>query len=155
MVQGCLEWQREGLGEPEKVRAATEGYRAEQDVLAAFIEERCIVGSEAWVKFSDLYGAYQHWCGEAGEKAETKRRLGNRLKERGFEPDRGTGNVPIRRGIGLRDDRRPDPEGGPRVTREPESYPTVTSSNPGRYAESRESSYPSYSASDMGDKNFP
>ena len=144
MVQGCLEWQREGLGEPEKVRAATEGYRAEQDVLAAFIEERCIVGSEAWVKFSDLYGAYQHWCEEAGEKAETKRRLGNRLKERGFEPDRGTGNVPIRRGIGLRDDRHPDLERGTRVTENRDSYPSAEGGSRYRYAESGESSYPSY-----------
>jgi hypothetical protein len=46
----------------------------------------------------------------SGEKAETKRQFGTRLKQRGFEPDRGTGNVPIRWGIGLRDDRRPAPK---------------------------------------------
>jgi putative DNA primase/helicase len=145
MVRGCLEWQREGLGDPEKVRAATEGYRAEQDALAAFIEERCVVGPEAWVKFSDLYAAYQEWCEEAGEKAETKRRLGSRLKDRGFEPGRGTGNAPIRRGLGLLDDPHPDPEGGSRVTSSGESYSRVTGDNPDKYAESSESSYPSYS----------
>jgi phage/plasmid-associated DNA primase len=145
MVLGCLEWRREGLGDPEKVRAATEGYRAEQDVLAAFIEERCVVGPGAWVKFSDLYTAYQEWCEEAGEKAETKRRLGSRLKDRGFEPGRGTGNAPIRRGLGLLDDRDPGPEGGARVTGEGESYSRVTGDDPDKYAESSESSYPSYS----------
>jgi putative DNA primase/helicase len=153
IVAGCLDWRREGLGEPEEVRSATTSYRADMDVLAGFVEDRCVVDAEAWTKFAELYASYQDWCDESGEKAETKRRFGTRLKERGFEPDRGTGNVPIRRGIGLRDDRRPDPEGGPSVTRERESYPTVTGGNPDRYAESREGSYPNYLNSDMSGKN--
>ena len=155
MVLGCLEWQRDGLGEPEKVRAATEGYRSEMDVLAAFIGDRCVVGPDAWARFSDLYESYQDWCDGSGEKAETKRRFGNHLKERGFEPDRGTGNVPIRRGLGLRDDRRPDPDGGSRVTNEPYSYSTVTGTNPDRYAEVGEGSYPSYSKNCNSALNSP
>ena len=132
IVRGCQEWQRDGLGEPEEVRSATTSYRADMDVLARFIEDRCVMDPDAWTKFADLYSSYQDWCDESGEKAETKRQTGTRLKERGFEADRGTGNVPIRQGIGLRDDRRPDPEVRPRVTREAESYPTVSVSNPDR-----------------------
>src|SRR5207249_4861041 len=30
-IRGCLDWQREGLGEPDEVRAATAAYRAQQD----------------------------------------------------------------------------------------------------------------------------
>jgi P4 family phage/plasmid primase-like protien len=143
-VEGCLEWRREGLQEPTAVTDATAEYRLDMDILAGFLEERCVVDSDAWAKFADLYGAYTAWCEEAGEKAETKRRFGERLKERGFGPDRGTGNVPIRRGIGLRDDSRPDPEGGATVTQQPESYPTVTGTNPDRYGESGADSYRSY-----------
>jgi putative DNA primase/helicase len=153
MVRGCLEWQRDGLGQPEKVRTATEGYRTEMDVLAAFLEERCVVDPGVWVKFADLYGAYTDWCDETGEKAETKRRFGDRLKERGFEPDRGTGNVTIRRGIGLRDDRHPAPDGGSGVTTGQESYPRVTDSNPDSYRESGEGSYPSYSTNSNSTAN--
>jgi putative DNA primase/helicase len=155
IVRGCREWQRDGLGEPEEVRSATTSYRADMDVLAGFIEDRCVVDLDAWTKFADLYAGYQDWCDESGEKAETKRRFGTRLKERGFEPERGTGNAPIRRGIGLLDGRQPDPEVGPRVTRETESYLKVTTSNPDRHAESRESSYLSYPESDISAKNFP
>ena len=147
IVEGYLEWQRDGLGEPEEVKAATTSYRADMDILAGFIEDRCVVDPDAWAKFSDLYAGYQDWCDEAGEKAETKRRFGTRLKERGFEPDRGTGNVPIRRGIGLRDDRHPDPEGGSGATRLTESYSTEPGVNPDRYAKSDTESYPSYSES--------
>lgn len=155
IVRGCLEWRREGLGEPEEVRAATTSYRAEMDVLSAFIEDRCVVDPGVLARFSDLWAEWQEWCDEAGERAETKRRFGSRLKERGFEPDRGNGNVPIRRGIRLREDRDPDPEGGSRVTPEGENYPTPTGGNPHSYAESGDESYPSYPESPINDKNPP
>ncbi len=100
-VEGCLLWQREGLGEPEEVKAATEGYRAEQDVLATFFRERCVTQPGAWVPIADLYAAYVEWAEDGGEVAENKRRFGNRLTERGFVADTGTGNVAIRRGIAL------------------------------------------------------
>ena len=38
-VRGCQAWQREGLGMPAAVKAATEAYRAESDLLAAFLAE--------------------------------------------------------------------------------------------------------------------
>lgn len=111
-VRGCLDWQREGLGEPEEVRVATDAYRDEMDTLAAFIGDRCVVHPNAEVASSALYEAYQNWCEESGERAEKKRNFGTQLTDRGFERDRGTGNVHIRRGIGLRSDREPDPDGG-------------------------------------------
>ena len=109
MVQGCAEWQRGGLGEPEKVAAATTGYRAEMDALAAFIDEECVVRPEAWCKFADLYASYTRWCEESNEQPEKKRRFADSLTERGFEPDNGTKNVAIRRGIALRHEEDPDP----------------------------------------------
>ena len=38
-IEGCVTWQREGLGVPQAVKAATEDYRQEMDVLGRFIEE--------------------------------------------------------------------------------------------------------------------
>ncbi len=100
-VEGCLEWQRDGLGEPAEVRAATEGYRAEQDVLAAFFGECCMIREGTWAPFKELYAAYVEWAEDSGERPESKRRFGSRLTERGFENGRGTDNVAVRRGIGL------------------------------------------------------
>ncbi len=100
-VRGCLEWQAEGLGEPKEVTQATEGYRAEQDVLAAFIEECCWVDRNAQVKFKALWSAYQDWCQEAGEHSGSRMKFGKRLDERGFENRRGGKNVAMRAGIGL------------------------------------------------------
>ncbi|MDP9476520.1 MAG: phage/plasmid primase, P4 family [Actinomycetota bacterium] len=143
VVRGCCEWRHEGLRTPDEVRRATGEYRAEMDVLASFLEDCCVVGPTAWAKFADLYAAYQRWCSESGVSPESKPRLGNRLKERGYPPDRGTGNVPIRRGIGLRDPRPSGPDGGG-VTEGNWGYPGVTPENPSKSAESDEGSYPSY-----------
>jgi len=109
IVQGCLEYQRQGLGEPDEVTNATAGYRAEMDVLAAFIEDECEVRPEVWAKFANLYAAYTRWCDESNEKPEKKRRFADLLTERGFEKGKGTDNVAIRWGIALRHGGGPDP----------------------------------------------
>jgi hypothetical protein len=109
MVRGCMAWQRDGLGESDKVLEATQGYRTEMDALAAFIEDRCIVGPDLWCKFKDLYTAYAKWCEESHEHPESSRRFADSLKERGYPKDTGKGNVKIRRGIALRHDGGPDP----------------------------------------------
>ena len=90
IVRGCLEWQREGLRPPTEVRRATGKYRAEMDVLAAFIDEECVVSDNATASAKALYSAYKGWCEENGEKAESQRKFGGRLKERGFESGRQT-----------------------------------------------------------------
>jgi putative DNA primase/helicase len=90
IVRGCLEWQRVGLQPPEEVRRATGSYRAEMDVLAAFIDEECIVADHASAAAKALYGAYKAWCEDNGERPESQRRFGSRLKERGFESGRMT-----------------------------------------------------------------
>lgn len=101
-VRGCLEWQSEGLGEPEEVRSATEGYRAEMDILAAFLEDHCVVSPNAEVGATPLYHAYRDWCSEMGEASETQTRFGKRLAERGFESSRDTKTRrKTWRGIGL------------------------------------------------------
>ncbi|MCX6022166.1 MAG: phage/plasmid primase, P4 family [Chloroflexi bacterium] len=42
-VEGCLEWQIHGLGEPDEVREATANYRAEMDVPGGFFSDCCVV----------------------------------------------------------------------------------------------------------------
>ena len=83
IVRGCLDYQELGLGEPEKVEKATAGYRAEMDVLAAFIEDRCVLQAGAETPATPLYKAYREWCEEAGEQPEKQTAFGRRLGERG------------------------------------------------------------------------
>jgi putative DNA primase/helicase len=88
-VEGCLEWRREGLQAPDEVRKATGEYRAEMDVLGAFLKDCCKQGPEENEAAGDLYTAYKLWCQDGGERIETQRRFGTQLRERGFERYRG------------------------------------------------------------------
>lgn len=84
-VAGCLAWQKEGLRPPAAVTRATDGYQAEMDMLAAWLDDCCVISRTADVKVSDLYSSYAAWCASNGEHPETQRKLGMRLTERGFQ----------------------------------------------------------------------
>lgn len=103
-VRGCLAWQRDGLQAPEEVQAATQIYRAEMDMLAGFIEDRCTTSTGARVPSKALYKAYTDWCEESGERPETQRRLAQRLSERGYVSRKSTGGMMTWFGIGLQVD---------------------------------------------------
>jgi putative DNA primase/helicase len=108
-VRGCLEWQAEGLGMPDAVRAATAAYRNEQDLVAGFLAECCIEGSDFRCRRSDLYGRFERWCeqnGEAkGSNLPSGRKFGEALTDRGFE--RYTSNGTWYRGLTLWQDEEP------------------------------------------------
>jgi P4 family phage/plasmid primase-like protien len=106
LVEGCLEWQRDGLGVPEAVRQATNEYRAEQDVLADFIDDCCELTFGASVEAKGLYEAYTRWCDANGEKALSQKVLGPRLTERGLARRRsGAGGRWAWHGVRLLNDR--------------------------------------------------
>ena len=100
-VEGCLLWQKEGLGVPEKVIAATNEYKVEQDTIAAFISDCIETDPNSDVTSSKLYKAYTRWCEENGERPFSQRELGVRLTERGFTRGRATGGVRVWKGIKL------------------------------------------------------
>ncbi|MDY0168497.1 MAG: phage/plasmid primase, P4 family [Thermoguttaceae bacterium] len=87
-VQGCLAWQRHGLGEPEEVRAATAAYRSDQDTLGRFLAECCMVDASCRVRASDLLAEYQNWSSDV---RMTQRRFGTAMTERGFTRVRSSG----------------------------------------------------------------
>jgi putative DNA primase/helicase len=101
-LEGCLAWQREGLEVPDEVRQATESYRAEMDVLAAFLDDRCILDPNTRVTSKELYQAYMSWCRDCGEEPLSQRAFGRALSERGFTPAKLTGGTRGWVGIALK-----------------------------------------------------
>lgn len=65
VIQGCLDWQREGLQEPDVVRKATRSYREEEDLLGEFIEAMCEIEPRSWSPTSDLYQGFVTWWRES------------------------------------------------------------------------------------------
>jgi len=85
-VRGALAWQRDGLGHATAVDQATGAYRAEEDTLGAFLDERCATGGE--VPAPDLRTAYEEWTAERGERPISGAALGKRLAKQGILAER-------------------------------------------------------------------
>jgi putative DNA primase/helicase len=100
-VQGCMEWQRQGLNPPPEVLAATEEYKSEMDLIGKWIEECCLTAPHACAKASALYGNYKHWVEDNGVFPLSNTKFGLKLGERGYTKEK-SGTV-IYRGIGLLD----------------------------------------------------
>lgn len=104
MLQGCIDWQRDGLGAPEEVREATHTYRLEQDILGAFLDEACELVPDIGTAAGNLYSAYELWCESNGERAQAQRRFGAALTERGFSRQRQSNGRISYLGLALRPD---------------------------------------------------
>ncbi|MDO9068440.1 MAG: phage/plasmid primase, P4 family, partial [Deltaproteobacteria bacterium] len=101
-VQGCQFWQQQGLGVPEEVKAATDSYREEMDILGEYLKDRCRQMPEARVSSKDLYESYSTWCQDNGQEPLGQRAFVSALKEKGFKQCRiGHGAVRGWIGIGL------------------------------------------------------
>jgi putative DNA primase/helicase len=101
-VRGCLEWQAGGLNEPSAVAEATADYRAEMDILADFLSERCLVDPSVRVKAGELYRVYGEWCKDTGSHTVSMNKFGRLMTERGFLAEKSN-SVAWRLGIGVRD----------------------------------------------------
>lgn len=79
-VRGCLAWQRQGLGSCKAVDNATKEYRQEEDVVAQFLAECCVLGPDKTATASALHTAFTRWGGGWSMKA-----LSKELKRRGYK----------------------------------------------------------------------
>lgn len=99
LVRGCLAWQRDGLAPPPTVKAATEGYRREEDTVAQFLEECCVTGDGCEARAAEMYQAYEHWSTDNGLRPMSGRAFGERLNRRFDRKRTGQGRVYV--GVGL------------------------------------------------------
>lgn len=103
-VQGCLDWQRTGLAEPDSVRAEVEGYFDACDPLGEFIESECILQPGARTATADLWRAYCSWCESQGREPAFKdiRWFSRNLTKRdGIDTRKGVDGVRELTGIAL------------------------------------------------------
>ncbi len=100
-VQGCLAWQREGLGTCRAVEASTLEYRQEMDVFGSFLEDACVLEPGARVERGELARAYQDWCRRNNvRRVLAPREIADRLRERRVEEGK-YGGARVWRGIRL------------------------------------------------------
>jgi len=71
LLDGCLEWQRDGLRQPEAVLRATAEYFDEQNTLAQWIEDCCEVGKGRSDTSASLFESWRNYAAAKGEEHRT------------------------------------------------------------------------------------
>ncbi|MFL5289677.1 MAG: hypothetical protein ACJ8AW_54140 [Rhodopila sp.] len=109
MIDGCLEWQRIGLQQPEIVKLTTDEYFAAQDVIGKWIAERCNVDKSLEYKPGALLADCKQWAAANGEDVPTPSQFRGAL-----ERTHGIRYVTVKgiqavRGIGLKPPPEPPP----------------------------------------------
>jgi len=85
MVEGCLKWQKEGLGSSEAIQNATEEYRNQMSDIQMFLSDCCEYEEEAMTQSSVLYAAYVAWCEKNNERAKSNRSFSMMLSDSGMD----------------------------------------------------------------------
>lgn len=88
MIDGCVSWQRQGLNPAEDVLRATADYMCSEDVMGAWVEERCIERRGAWSSSGELFGDWTKWCEANREYSGKRKAFSENLESHGFKPHR-------------------------------------------------------------------
>ena len=90
MIEGCLDWQRNGLVRPQPVLEATEEYFEAQDLMGQWVEEACVVGKTEFQPTAHLFASWSKFARAAGEDAGSSKSFGMALQKRHFRRQRKT-----------------------------------------------------------------
>jgi putative DNA primase/helicase len=102
-IDGATCWHLDGLNPPTVVKDATASYLADEDHVARWMEECCLIDKACSGKSKPLYDNYCHWCEATHEQLLTGKQFNEELDKRGFPVEHGHyGN--FRPGIALRAD---------------------------------------------------
>ena len=83
-VDGCIMWQREGLGEPKPVLEATSDYKKEMDLIAAFVEQCIVIDYERKERImaGELFAIYKAWAKQNNEFEMSAKRFGMEMAKK-------------------------------------------------------------------------
>ena len=127
-VRGCADWLKNGLSTPPEVIEATAKYRVEQDILAGFLADCCVIGDGFEVSTKELGTTYKAWCEAAGEEPMSATLFGRCLTERGFAAARGHRGGRVRKGLALASATGPTGTASPAPTPSPAAGATSSDS---------------------------
>lgn len=94
LIEGVLDWRKNGMAIPESVTAETESYRHDEDTFGQFMSEAISKTNEACMKvlLSDFCKNYRDWCDTQNTQPMSNRSVSSELRRRGFIVKNGSGN---------------------------------------------------------------
>ncbi|WP_238380966.1 DNA primase family protein, partial [Alkalilacustris brevis] len=87
-IEGALLWQDHGLAVPDRIKAASDAYLDEEDLLKNFLQEETVLDQNAITSSGDLYKRFQDWCENQGVQAWSIRGLNREMAARGWSRTR-------------------------------------------------------------------
>lgn len=67
-IEGCLDWQKEGLNPPKSVLEQVAEYKDAMDTVSQFVHDECDLAMDAKTPALSLYSDYQRFCGTLGKR---------------------------------------------------------------------------------------
>jgi putative DNA primase/helicase len=108
MIEGCLDWQNNGLIRPQSVKDETEKYFSDQDLWAQWLEDDCDLEPENRYKMAgtgELFNSWSNYAKASGVDAGNNVDFASRLEREGCVRTReGKDRKRIWRGIEVRRD---------------------------------------------------
>jgi putative DNA primase/helicase len=99
MIEGCLDWQKNGLIRPDVVTKATAEYFSEQDTVHQWIEDCCDVGANQFDTLAILFKSWTDYALANGEKPGTTKWFSQTLARLGCEAVKHTPGQNGKRGF--------------------------------------------------------
>ena len=105
MIEGCLDWQKNGLIRPNVVVQATAEYFSEQDIVNQWVEDCCLLGATQSDTLAVLFKSWSDYALANGEKPGTTKWFNQTLSRLACKSVKSTpGNRGKRgfKGVGIR-----------------------------------------------------
>lgn len=103
-LEGCLQWQKQGLCPPEEVIEATKEYQEENDLISNWIDECCYQKLDLKTPTAILYSNFCNWCENNGERNFlNKNAFAQKLVGKGYSTQKGAKGIRCIRGLAMLD----------------------------------------------------
>ncbi len=99
MIEGCLDWQQNGLIRPPVVINATAEYFSEQDTVHQWVEDCCILGARQSDTLKTLFKSWSDYALANGEKPGSSKWFNQTLSRLGCEAVKSTPSFRGQRGF--------------------------------------------------------
>jgi putative DNA primase/helicase len=99
MIEGCLDWQANGLVRPKAVTEATETYFQDQDVFQQWVDDCCAVGTGKYDTRASLYRSWEQWAKAHGEEPGSAKAFTQNMVRAGFTSTKNTPGYHGKRGF--------------------------------------------------------
>jgi putative DNA primase/helicase len=93
LVQGCLDYQKNGVQPPQAVKEATLDYQWEEDLLGQFVNIYCLKTLGAKTKSSDIYDKFNRWFKSNNPKSSLSHKVFGTMMRRRFDATKINGVV--------------------------------------------------------------